>query len=109
MLDSWEKKLGLPSLKAMTSIAIGPTGKRLSSILQRIEKLSGDAQSLGQVLELLKLIQEMDKAGTLERLETVLKALPKGKQAETLAKTLESLGPRLDKLGALLEAVAEGK
>ncbi|MDP2953338.1 MAG: hypothetical protein Q8O76_08505 [Chloroflexota bacterium] len=109
MLHNLEKRVGIPPLKDILFLATGPTGKRLSSILQRLEELTKDARSLGQVLELLKLIQEMDKAGTLVRLEAVLKALPKGKQAEALAKTLESLGPRLDKLGALLEAVAEGK
>jgi hypothetical protein len=51
----------------------------------------------------------MDNAGTLEKLNELLKLLPKGKTGETLVvelrKAIAELVPRLDKLSALASAL----
>lgn len=109
MLKSLEEKLGLPPLKQSLDLVTGPTGKRLEKLLDRLEALSRDGSTLPQVIRLLEIIKDLDSRGTLARLDDVLKGLPKGKQGEALvaqlATLLKELGPRLDKLTHLADAL----
>jgi uncharacterized phage infection (PIP) family protein YhgE len=105
----FEDKLGLPPLQEVTSLLSGPTGKRVDSLITRLEKLSQDKTAITEVLELLKLIQQMDNAGTLDKLNELLKNIPKGKGGQALVSELRQaitqLAPRLDKLSALASAL----
>jgi hypothetical protein len=53
----------------------------------------------------------MDNAGTLEKLNELLKLLPKGKTGETLVvelrKAIAELVPRLDRLANLAQVLTE--
>ena len=108
MLQGIEKRLGLPPLEQALGLVQGPTGKRIESLLGRLERLAKDG-SLPQMIALLKMVQEMDKQGTLQRLESVLKLLPTGKSAQSsvaLVQLLAQQVPKLDRLIGLLEAMA---
>jgi uncharacterized protein YjgD (DUF1641 family) len=107
----FEDKLGLPPLEEVTSLLTGPTGKRIDTLVTRLEKLSQDKSAIKEVLELLKLIQQMDNAGTLDKLNDLLKNIPKGKTGQVLVSELRQaitqLAPRLDKLSALASALTK--
>ena len=111
-LSEFEEKMGLPSFRQGVDLLAGPTGRRIENILGHVEKLSADPNSVDRIMhtmELLKLIQEMDKQGTLARLESLMKALPKGKSGEAMLAKMDSmmkeLGPRLDKLVKVADAL----
>jgi len=100
VLNSLEKRLGLPPLQEMTELISGSTGKRVESVVCRLEKLSQNGTVLKDTIALLQMIREMDEAGTLQRLLELLKEL-KGKQAtEMLA--------RLDRMVSVLGSLLKG-
>lgn len=105
VFKQFEERMGLPSLKEVTSLLSGPTGKRIDNLITRLEKLSQDKSTIVQVIELLNLIQQMDNAGTLDKLNELLRNLPRGKSGQALVlelrKAIAELGPRLDKLSDL--------
>jgi Ca2+-binding EF-hand superfamily protein len=111
VLGRFEEKFGLPPLKDVTTLLSGPTGKRIDSLITRLEKLSQDKSAIVEVLELLKLIQQMDTAGTLDKLNELLKNIPKGKTGQELVselrKAITELSPRLDRLTNLAKVLME--
>lgn len=91
-LKELEKRFGLPPLDKGLGMVAGPMGRRLNTLLTRLEKLAQDKEAIRDVLTLLQLVQELDKAGTLERLNTLLKELgplTKGKTARQFLDKLE--------------------
>ena len=108
MLGGIEKRLGFPPLTRVLDLLAGPTGRRVEKLLDRLEALSKD-DSLPQVQLLLEQVERMGQSGTLAQLDSILKGLPKGKQGEVmmgqLATLLKELGPRLDKLTHLADAL----
>lgn len=102
MLEGIEKRFGLPSLREVSALLSGINLKRLDSLLAKLERLSKDSTN---AVDLLREIHQMDKDGTLGRLEHVLTLLPKGKDNANLLQLLKELGPRLDKLTQLADAL----
>ena len=104
MLKDLEKRLGLPPLRQTVDIMAGPTGKRLDRVTERLVTLSQNG-TLQQLNRLLELGQTPQAQATLARLESIMKGLPRGKQAEALLlqliQALQDLGPRLDRLERL--------
>jgi uncharacterized protein YjgD (DUF1641 family) len=78
-------------------------------LLLRIERISRDSSNLSQVIELLKLVEKMSKDGTLDKLNSILQNIPKGKTGQALItelrKAISEISPRLDKLSALASAL----
>ena len=98
LLTELEKRLGLPPLQQVADLAEGKTGERVERILGRLERLGKNSQGLGQALELLRLVKQLDDQGSLQRLEGVLKDL----QPLLTSKSLPVLLERLEKLAPLL-------
>ena len=112
MLEALEKKLGLPPLRELTPLVTGSSGKRLERLLGKLEGLSRNGgESIGQAIELLKIVRDLDQSGGLERLENILSLLPKGKQSQELLEALNDIiakyGPKIEKLVDFLEAMAK--
>ena len=101
MLKRIEQTLGLPPLKQVTDMAEGKTGVRVERILGRLERLGKDSQGLGQALELLRLVKQLDDQGALQRLDALLKDL----QPLTTSKGAMALLERLEKLAPMLEGL----
>ena len=82
---------------------------KLDKLLLQVERISKDSSSLPQVIELLKLIQQMNETGALDKLNKLLQAIPKGKSGEAmvteLRKVITELVPRLDKLSSLVSTL----
>lgn len=94
MLKSLEEKFGLPPLGKTLDLVSGPTGKRLGTLLSRLESLAQDKDSISQVITLLQTVERLDQAGTLTRLIELLKELApltKGKTAQLLVEKLDKL------------------
>ena len=101
ILAELEKRLGLPPLKQVTDMADGKTGERIERILGRLERLSKNSQGLGQALELLRLVKQLDDQGALQRLDDLLKDL----QPLTTSKGAMALLERLEKLAPMVEVL----
>lgn len=101
MLKRIERTLGLPPLKQVTDMAEGKTGVRVERILGRLERLGKDSQGLGQALELLRLVKQLDDQGALQRLDDLLKDL----QPLTTSKGAMALLERLEKLAPMVEGL----
>jgi len=97
---------GIRILKELTT---GETSRRLDKLLLRIERISRDSSNLSQVIELLKLVEKMSKDGTLDKLNSLLQSIPKGKTGQTLVvelrKAITEIAPRLDKLSNLAKVL----
>jgi len=97
--------------KVVREITTGETSRRLDRLLLRIERISKDTSNIPQVIELLKLIQEMNQSGALDKLTSLLQAIPKGKTGQTLVtelrKAIAELAPRLDQLSNLAKVLLE--
>ena len=104
MMKKLEERFGLPSLDSVMELVNGKTGQNLDRLLGRLEKLAGDKDSVKDVKELLDLLKVLDERGTLERLSSILDALPKGKNQAAVVALLTSLVERLDRGLKLLEA-----
>lgn len=98
-------------IKILHEFTSGETSRKLDRLLARIERISKDASNIPQVIELLKLIQEMNETGALDKLITLLKIIPKGKSGEVmvieLRKAITELAPRLDQLSNLAKVLLE--
>lgn len=98
-------------IKVLREFTSGETSRKLDKLLARIERISKDTSAIPQVIELLKLIQEMNETGALDKLITLLQAVPKGKTGQALVvelrKVVEELAPRLDKLSSLAKVLME--
>jgi len=101
LLKRIERTLGLPPLKQVTDMAEGKTGVRVERILGRLERLGKDSQGLGQALELLRLVKQLDDQGALQRLDDLLKDL----QPLTTSKGAMALLERLEKLAPMVEGL----
>ena len=102
-----DESFGTPTegIKTIRSILTGDTGKRIDSLLGRIERLSANSESLPQVIELLKLVKELDDNGTLARVETMMKKLPSGRSGAVILTEIRSIADiletKVDKLSDL--------
>jgi len=96
-------------IKVLKELTTGETSRRLDKLLLRVERLSKDSSVIPQIIELLKLIQEMNQTGALDKLISLLQSIPKGKTGQTLVvelrKAINELMPRLDKLSALVSTL----
>jgi len=98
-------------IKVLKELTTGETSRRLDKLLLRVERISKDTSAIPQVIELLKLIQEMNRTGALDKLITLLQSIPKGKSGQTLVvelrKAITEIAPRLDKLSNLAKVLLE--
>ncbi len=97
VLPRLEKKLGIPPLQDITKILSGEGGKRIESILLKLDKLSDDQEVLVGIRQLLEAIHEMDQTGELDKLDSILKSLPKGKSGATMIAQVKEILDGLDK------------
>ena len=97
VLPRLEKKLGIPPLQDITKILSGEGGKRIESILLKLDKLSDEQEVLVEVRKLLETIHEMAQSGELDKLDSILKSLPKGKSGATVIAQVKDIIDGLDK------------
>jgi len=109
VLGRLEEKLGLPSLREVSKILSGEGGKRIEAILGKLEKLTDNHEVLIEATKLMEVIHEMGKAGELDKLESVLKSLPRGKSGVTiivqLREILTGLDSKIEKLSSLASRI----
>lgn len=105
VLARLEKQFGLPPLKEITTILSGDNGRQINSILSKLEKISHDQSAIVEAIALLRVVQELGRTGDLERLDSILKNIPHGKEGQELIsevrKLLTDLSEKLDKLSSL--------
>ena len=99
MFRRLEQALGLPDLDKVLPLVQGESGKRVERLLARVERLSKDSAGLGQAVELLKLVERLDKEGTLQRLDELLKDLAPLMKSKTAHEMVARLGQLGDLLG----------
>ena len=99
--DLIEQRLGLPKLEDITQLASGDTGKRIDSILSKLERLSRDSEGLRNAIELLNLVKDLDQRGSLVKLNELVKNL------NSLLKSpiARRLSQNIDKVGELVEVL----
>ena len=106
-----DESFGSPreGIRLLSEFTSGESGKKLDRLLSKIENISKDSSNIPQVIELLKLIQQMNQTGALDKLIKLLGSIPKGKSGEAmvteLRKVITEIVPRLDKLSALASAL----
>lgn len=104
-----DEEFGSP--REVIQLLSGDTGKRLDRILSMMIKLSEKGSS--DTLALLRMVANLDQSGTLTKLESVLKLLPKGKDGRAMVMEVRhlatELGPKLDRLTAIAEAMLGGE
>jgi hypothetical protein len=109
VLSKFQEKLGLPDFHEVNEMLTGESGKRIDNILSRLEKLSSNAESLKSAIDLLKIVRDLNGNGGLEKLDSILTKLPRGKnQAATIAelsKLLAGLEAKLDKVADLAKMI----
>jgi hypothetical protein len=96
VLGRLEQKMGLPSLRDVMKLLSGEGGKRVESILNKLDKLSDDKEVLVEATRLMEVIHEMGKNGELDKLDSVLRSLPKGKAGASLIMQVRELLTGLD-------------
>lgn len=105
VLQRLEEKMGLPPLREISSILSGDGGKRIETILTKLERLSDNQEVLIQATKLMEMIHAMGKLGELDKLDSILKSLPKGKSGATIvsqvAEILKGLDTKIEKLSTL--------
>ena len=110
-LQKVEEKFGLPKITEVTNLLTGEGGKRIDAILTRLEKLSKNNESLKDAIELLKVVEQLNHSGGLDKLDSVLSKLPKGKNQQTiiveLQKLLSGLDSKLEKISKLAKMILE--
>jgi hypothetical protein len=108
-LRALEEKMGLPPIREISKILSGEGGKRIDNILTRLERLSSNPEVLDQVRSLMETIHEMGQTGELEKLDSIIKSLPRGKSGETmiaqLKQIIEGLDGKLEKLSNLAREI----
>lgn len=108
---AFDDNFGTPTeaLKSFRELVSGESGKRIEDMLTKMENLSKDASNLKNVIDLLKIVQELDKSGGLARLDSIMMNIPKGAESKALAGELDKLasvfGPKVDKLITLAETI----
>ena len=86
-------------MDSVVDLATGPTGKRINTLLGRLERLSQDKEGLERAIDLLKQVERMDDKGALTRLDALLrdlKPLVTGKGAKGVLSRLDKLDQVLD-------------
>ena len=105
VLGRMEEKLGLPPLREVSKLLSGEGGKRVEAILKKMEKLVDNHEVLIEAAKLMEIIHEMGKTGELDKLDSVLKSLPKGKSGVTIMSQVKeiliSLDGKIEKLSRL--------
>lgn len=101
VFSKFEERLGLPPLKDMAALLSGPTGKRLESIVNKLNSLHKDTSSIKEMVTLLKLVKELDDNGTIERLTELLKEIKPLSKSKLGAALLE----KFDKFEKMLTAL----
>lgn len=105
VLGRLEDKLGLPPIREITKILSGDSGKRIEAIIGKLEKLGNNQETLLAATKLMEMIHAMGQLGELDKLDSILKGLPKGKAGATLVaqltELLNGLDSKLDKLNSL--------
>jgi len=83
-----EEKAGLPPLEDLKSLSSGQAGKRLDSILSKLERLAKeDPEKLREAREFLNLAAELDREGVITDLNQSLDKiiwLMRSKKAQTV-------------------------
>ena len=98
-LKNLEQKLGLPPLEKVLDLTSGEQGKKINTLLGRLEKLSKDKQGLELAVNLLSMVERMNGSGSLDKLTELTKELnqlAKGKQAQKLLQRLDKLDQLAD-------------
>ena len=107
-LSRLEGRFGLPKLDRMvdltdriSQIPSGESGKRIESILGKLEKLSNNDGNLDRATELLGHIERLDSNGTLNKVDGLLK------DAKPIvnSKIGRGLTKQVDKFGKLIEDI----
>lgn len=105
VLGRFEEKLGLPPLREISNILSGDGGKRIETILGKLEKLGSNQEVLIQATKLMEMIHTMGQLGELDKLDSILKSLPKGKTGANIvsqvAEILKGLDSKIEKLNTL--------
>lgn len=113
VLERLEKKVGLPPLRDISKILSGEGGKRIDTILARLERLSNNQEALVEARKLMEVIHAMGMTGDLERLDSILKNMPHGRAGATLISSLKDmladLIPKLEKFSALAERIMSAR
>lgn len=109
VLEKIEKSIGLPSLRSVADILSGENGKRIEAILSKLEKVSGNQEMLANMTKLMELIHAMGISGDLDKLDSILKSLPKGKAGESmvaqLGEIIKGLDTKIDRLSKLAKEI----
>lgn len=109
ILRPLEEKLGLPPLRELTEVFSSDNGKRMDAILSKLIKLSSNQGAFSQATELLKVVQDLGRTGDLERLDSILKSLPKGKSGQAMLTEVKNLindlDKKLDKVSNLAQSI----
>lgn len=110
-LKDLERKFGLPPITEVTTLLSGDNGKKINSILAKLDRLAQNKEALREAISLLELVQEMGRTGDLERLDSILSNLPKGKSGQAMLtqvrKLISELSEKLDKLSNLATTLME--
>ena len=95
-----EQQYGLPKLESVVGLTTGESGKRLNTLLGRLERLSKDKQSLEVAAQLLQKVEGMNSSGSLDKLLELTKelnSLAKGRQGQKLLERLDKLESLVDR------------
>ena len=113
LLKELERRLGLPSLVDVTSLLSGDSGKRIDSILTKLEKLSSNQDALKEAVTLLQLVKELGQTGDLAHLDSILKNIPKGKTGQNMLievrHLISEISDKLDKVSNLATTILKSE
>lgn len=102
----FERMLGLPSLGEFKEVLSGPMGRQLNTLLGRLEKISQDQEGLSETRRLLEYCQQLNRDGTLDKVEAILGKLPQGVTGKNtiieLRKLLDDLATKLEKFSSII-------
>jgi hypothetical protein len=99
-------------IKMLSDLMSGESGKRIDSLLSRLENLSKSSADFPKIIEILKLILELEKSGALGRIDSILmnarapESRNLAREMMTEIKDLAKLySPKLDKLIELADSI----
>lgn len=108
-LRALEEKIGLPPLREVTKILSGDSSKRIEALLGKLEKLGENRGVLVEAIKLMEMVHAMAQSGELDKLESILKSLPKGKSGENMVaqvkQILDGLEGKIEKLTKLAQDI----
>jgi len=108
-LKDFEDKVGLPSLTSLVSLVSGESGRRVESVITKLERLSRNHDTIKEATELLRIVQALGATGDLERLDSILRNLPKGKRGQAMLadvkELISTLDSKLEKLTSLASTI----